>query len=69
MKTETMNPYNHPDANVPCFELTDSDIEGHHVLSDLVKAEGHASLRAFLNDGDLWGRTVAEVAESLNPEP
>jgi hypothetical protein len=69
MKIETMKIENHPDDNVFCYELTDQEIEGHHYLSDLAKAEGHASLRSCLNDGDHWGRTVAEVADFLTPEP
>ena len=57
----------------PCYELSKSDIEGHHDLCDLAKADGHASLRSCLNDWNAWGETVAEVAAMLyhpiTPEP
>lgn len=51
-----------------CCELTETQIEGHHDLSDLASKAGHASLRSCLNDGDLWGKTVREVAEMLIEE-
>jgi hypothetical protein len=49
----------------PCYELSNSDIEGHHDLCDLAKAEGHASLHSCLNDWNAWGETVAEVTAML----
>ena len=48
-----------------CHDLSDADVAGHHDLSDLASENGHASLNSCLNDGNLWGETVATVAAQL----
>ena len=48
-----------------CFDLTDSDVAGHHDLCEIVKEDGHCSLKSYLNDNNAWGKTVAEVAKEI----
>jgi hypothetical protein len=52
-----------------CHDLSEAQIEGHHPLCDLASEAGYASLRSLLNDLNLWGATVAEVAKLLTPPP
>lgn len=49
----------------PIFELSDNDIQGHHELCDLATGYGHATLTSCLNEWNMWGSSVGELAELL----
>lgn len=51
---------------MPCHDLSDADLcAGGHPLYELATASGHASLKSFINDMNLWSGTVGDAAEML----
>lgn len=51
------------------FNLSQTEIQSHHPLCALAREAGHATVTSCLNDGNLWGWTVSEVAGLLLPSP
>lgn len=51
---------------MPCHDLSDADLcAGGHPLYELATANGHASLKSFINDMNLWSATVGDAAKML----
>ena len=54
--------------DLPAYELTDSELEGHHPLADLARQAGYSSLRSLLNNCNLWDESLGNLRRALEAD-